>query len=406
LFLVNERSKTAIRSGQASWVVMLWRQPRQTLLRRALFQVHLWCGIGVGLIATVVGISGSAIVYKDALDRQMMPSLYHISPGSRLSADALLSAAKRAHPGWPVSYAAVGAGPNGSANPWVFYLSDPDHADAPLRLVYIDPATGKDLGSLNENSGAMNWLADLHFRLLGGTNGTIVNGIGALLLTLLCVSGLVLWWPGAGRVRSALTIRTRARWPRLNWDLHNVFGFWSVLPLGIEAFTGAYYCFFVPAAAALIFLLGGSVQRWQEMSVPPRSTPTTHTAQFEPLLRESLLRHPDCILRGLSFPVAPTDPFTVQLDPPHAENLGDYVQVALDRYSGSTLSDIDSRHESAAIRLVLFIRPLHFGTFAGNWSRIAWILVGLTPGLLFFTGFLMWWRRVPGRLIRSSAAQQ
>jgi uncharacterized iron-regulated membrane protein len=51
----------------------------------------------------------------------------------------------------------------------------------------------------------------------------------------------------------------------------------------------------------------------------------------------------------------------------------------------------------------LFIRPLHFGTFAGHWSRIAWILVGLMPGVLFLTGFLMWWRRVPGRMLRSSA---
>lgn len=383
-----------------------WEHPRKTWLRPALFQVHLWSGISVGLIATVVGLSGSAIVYKDALDRIITPALFSITAGPRRSTDDLLAAVSARNPGWAISYVAVGRGPDGLPNPWVFYMAEPNQPTAPLRLVFVDPASGGERGSLRENSGLMNWLADLHFRLLSGATGTLVNGIGALLLLLLCISGFVLWWPGRGRVRGALTIRSHSRWPRLNWDIHNVFGFWSVIPLGVEAFTGAYYCFFVPMAAALVFLLGGSVQRWQEMSVPPRSVPMTGggLAKLEPLLHESLRRHPDCILRGLALPIAPTDPFTVQLDPPHAEDHGDYVQVAFDRYSGRVLSDIDSRHESLAIRLVLFIRPLHFGTFAGHWSRVAWIVVGMMPGILFLTGFLMWWRRVPGRLMRSVAA--
>jgi len=101
--------------------------------------------------------------------------------------------------------------------------------------------------------------------------------------------------------------------------------------------------------------------------------------------------------------VSASDSFTVQLDPPRAEDRGDYVQLVFDRYSGRVLSDMDSRRESFGIRAVNFIRPLHFGTFAGHWSRVAWIAVGLIPGILFFTGFVMWWRRVAVRVLRSSA---
>ena len=398
-------SRGAVRTQGAAntpWFAGYWHHPRKTWLRRALFQVHLWSGIGVGLMATIVGVSGSAIVYKGSLDRALTPALFRTQPGPRLSTDALLSAAALRYPGWAMSYAAIGQSWADRVNPWVVYVTPPGEVGAPLQLVYLDPATGRELGSMGETSGLMNWLAELHFRLLGGSTGTLVNGIGAGLLLVLCVSGLVLWWPGPLRVRSALSIRFDARWPRLNWDLHNAFGFWSVIPLGIEAFTGAYYCFFVPMSAALVLLLGGSVHRWQEMSVPPRSTvlPGVAPVTYEPLVKESLRRHSDCIVRGLALPVAPTDPFTVQLDPPHAEDRGDYVQVAFDRYSGRVLSDIDSRRESFAIRLVNFIRPLHFGTFAGHWSRVAWIVVGLMPGVLFFTGFLMWWRRVPGRILK------
>jgi uncharacterized iron-regulated membrane protein len=393
------------RRPQGTWFAGFWSQPRKTWVRRALFQVHLWSGISVGLIATVVGISGSAIVYKDALDRVITPERFRTAPGSRLSADTLLASAARMHPDWTMTYAAVGPSSNGLNSPWVLYFENPARPGSELTLVYIDPATGANLGETGEASGLMNWLADLHFRLLGGTTGMLVNGIGAWLLLVLCITGLFIWWPGRRQVRRALTIHTGVRWLRLNWDIHNVFGFWSAIPLGIEAFTGAYYCFFVPMAAALVLLLGGSSQRWQEMSVPPRSTPIAGRAPaaMEPLIVASLHLHPDCTLRGLSLPIAAADPFTVQLDPPHAEDRGDYAQVAFDRFSGHVLSDMDSRQESFAIRVVNFIRPLHFGTFAGIWSRVAWILVGFVPGILFFTGFIMWWRRVPARILRNAA---
>ncbi len=395
---------TLRQAPNSTWFAGYWTRPRKTWARRALFQIHLWSGIAVGLIATVVGLSGSAIVYKNSLDRVFTPALFRTETRPRLSADALLADVSGTHPGWTMSYVAIGQGSEREANPWIVYMAIPGRNDAELRLVYIDPATGRELGVIGESSGMMNWLAELHFRLLGGRTGTLVNGIGAVLLLVMCISGLVVWWPGKGRARSALTIRTKARWPRINWDVHNVFGFWSVIPLGIEAFTGAYYCFFVPMAAALVFLLGGSVYRWQELSLPPRSTVVDRKAPtaLEPLVRESLRRHPDCVVRGLALPVVAMDPFTVQLDPPHAEDLGDYVQVAFDRYSGRVLSDMDSRQESFAIRAVNFIRPLHFGTFAGHWSRVAWIIVGLMPGVLFFTGFVMWWRRVPGRMLRAA----
>ena len=177
------------RRPQGTWFAGFWSQPRKTWVRRALFQVHLWSGISVGLIATVVGISGSAIVYKDALDRVITPERFRTAPGSRLSADTLLASAARMHPDWTLTYAAVGPSSNGLNSPWILYFANPARPGSELKLVYIDPATGANLGETGEASGLMNWLADLHFRLLGGTTGMLVNGIGAWLLFVLCITG-------------------------------------------------------------------------------------------------------------------------------------------------------------------------------------------------------------------------
>jgi uncharacterized iron-regulated membrane protein len=47
------------------WVL----QPQRVWLRRALFQVHLWSGIGVGLYILMVSVTGSVLVYRNELFR-------------------------------------------------------------------------------------------------------------------------------------------------------------------------------------------------------------------------------------------------------------------------------------------------------------------------------------------------
>lgn len=390
---------------------LLWRlahRPRETLLRRALFQIHLWAGIAVGLLATVVGISGSAIVYKHGLEKCLTPALYQTTNAQRLSADTLMARAKALHPGWKIEYIATEeASPSETPDPWIVYLappgSKPFEDDA---LVYLDPGTGRLLGETHRSTALhpasfVDWIAELHYSLFAGDTGLVVNGIGAALLFVLCVSGIIIWWPGRKHWRSHLKIHWRARWPRFNWDLHNVIGFWSTLPLSIEALTGALFCFYVPAATLLVTLLGGSANQVKQLfSAPESSASHAVPVAIEPMVAASLAAHPDASLYGITPASTPSGSVLVRLAPPHAEDRGDFILLAFDQYSGRVLRDLDSRQQGLAMRIMLFMGPLHFGAFAGHWSRIAWIFLGFTPGVLFLSGFMMWWRRVPARRMR------
>ena len=61
----------------------------------------------------------------------------------------------------------------------------------------FDPYTGQDLGESRPYSiQLMAWLLDLHVNLLSGKTGRLVNGICAVFVLALAVSGAVLWWPG------------------------------------------------------------------------------------------------------------------------------------------------------------------------------------------------------------------
>jgi uncharacterized iron-regulated membrane protein len=42
--------------------------------------------------------------------------------------------------------------------------------------------------------------------------------------------------------------------------------------------------------------------------------------------------------------------------------------------------------------LIPFLLDGHFGRFGGIWGRTTWAIIGLTPALLFVTGFIVWWR--------------
>jgi uncharacterized iron-regulated membrane protein len=67
-----------------------------------------------------------------------------------------------------------------------------------------------------------------------------------------------------------------------------------------------------------------------------------------------------------------------------------------DRFSGEMLKveGLPSQ-QSRAERLFNWFASVHFGTFAGVYSRIFYLFVGLAPAFLLITGFVMWWQRKP-----------
>ncbi len=53
-----------------SFLGQWWRQPQKVWLRRALFQVHLWTGVGTGIYILLISISGSVLVFRIELHKK------------------------------------------------------------------------------------------------------------------------------------------------------------------------------------------------------------------------------------------------------------------------------------------------------------------------------------------------
>lgn len=214
------------------------KRPQTVWLRKALFQVHLWSGIALGLYVVVVCVSGSLAVFNSELYSAFLsqPKMVEIA-GTRLSRDELLAAARRAHPRATITRVQVFQDFREAA---IVSLGAATYADQR----FIDPYTGKDLGTARPLGLRMvSFFSALHMNLLMGYSGRLINGAGGFLVAILSVTGMVIWWPGIRRWRRSLTVRPGANFKLLNWDLHSALGFWTFAIVFMWALTGAYLVF-------------------------------------------------------------------------------------------------------------------------------------------------------------------
>jgi len=232
-----------------SFLGQWWRQPQKVWLRRALFQVHLWTGVGTGIYILLISISGSVLVFRIELHKKFARGPVMVAgSGTPLTQDELKAAAQRAFPDYQVDQVWKNKNPNQAIEVWM-------ERNGKHKQRILDPYTGADLGP-SEPAGVrlILWLADLHDNLLYRETGRFINGFGAVFLTLLCLTGAVIWWPGIASWRRSLTIDLRANWKRINWGMHNAIGFWIFALIFLWALSGIYLVWPDPFAAVVDYL--------------------------------------------------------------------------------------------------------------------------------------------------------
>jgi uncharacterized iron-regulated membrane protein len=320
------------------------RRPQNVWLRRAFFQVHLWSGIALGLYVLAISVSGSAIVFRNEIYKaaDSGPRIVE-AKGDRLSDDALKDAARRAYPAASVSFVWPGKQQNYATEVWM----DAD-GDRIQRL--FDPYTGADLGpSVPYAIQVTSWFMNLHTDLLAGDVGRKVNGVASILLTLLCVTGLIVWWPGVDKWRRSLWVNPKAGWKKINWDLHSAVGFWTFALVFMWGVTGVFLVWPLPFQKVV--------------------------NHFSPLIQ---------------YELPPED--SARLAP--AAESAVFAQPEGQKSFGKGKRGRPQPRRSAGDNFLRWWYFLHFGNFAGWKVKALWVALGLIPSLLFVTGTIMWWNRV------------
>jgi len=148
-------------------------------------------------------------------------------------------------------------------------LREPERRDRPDTVVLerdhkrierlFDPYTGTDLGDPQSKiDRSVQWLVDLHDNLLSGQTGRLANGIGSLFVTLLALTGAIIWWPGIKNWRRSISVNGSAQFARFNWDVHSAVGFWCSSFVLVWGLSGICFCF----PGVLNHFVGGQFLFW------------------------------------------------------------------------------------------------------------------------------------------------
>ena len=220
------------------------------MLRKILFQIHLWTGIGIGLYVVAICVTGSITVFRNEFYTYFRPGTTVVARDTeRLSDEAIAESARQRYPGFEVSSVQLRRrSRTASAEVWL-KKGDTEHH----RL--FDPYDGADLGDAEPRATKIfEKIAEFHDNLLGDRVGREINGVGGAILAVMCLSGLVIWWPGIKGLRRGLLLRWKTSWKRFNWDLHSVMGFWTFAFVFMWAITSVYMVFPDPFLDVVDFL--------------------------------------------------------------------------------------------------------------------------------------------------------
>lgn len=346
------------------------------MIRRILFNLHLWTAMIAGALLLVLGGTGAILAFEEPIDHALNPGLFYVHPqGNPLPASALLSRIRQEYPGKRVNMLMFGKAPDLSTMALV----------AGPGSVFIDPYSGRIMGTRKTNKYFTQTVHQLHIRLLMGETGSRILGVAGLLLVFLALSGVYLWWP-----LKRVTIATGKSWRRFNFDLHHAAGFYSSVFLLILALTGVMVSFSdytVPAMYKITHSDAGDEDT--------ESTPIPHARPISPdqAVATALATIPGTQLVSLVPPKGPTGSYRVAVHFPEDRTPGGRSVVFIDQFSGTVLSSESSRTAPAGTRLVNLNRALHTGDIGGLPTKIIGCLASLAVIVQVFSGLIMWWKR-------------
>jgi uncharacterized iron-regulated membrane protein len=361
-------------------------QPRQIWIRKVNFQVHLWIGIVLALYLIVIGVSGSILVLRIELGALTGANPWESRkpPEPRVDIAAVVRKLTARYPQFRiVSVLAPGK-------------TEPNYVARLLGRtqirVGVDAGTGEILGEPKRGPAWLDTVEKLHVSLFASRNGRIINGVGAASLLVMCLTGIINWWPGVRNWKRALTVDFRRSWRRINFDVHSAIGFWTLAIISFWAVSGVYF-----AWPRQIFALVNRISPIVN-SKPPVVEVTARSEMSEPdldaLVKRAYALHPGTTFAGVEFPFNRRAPVKILMR--RANGLSrEYEDVLyFDPYTGAYLTTWQyGVNESVGDWFIWSQVPMHFGVYWGLGVKIAWALLGLAVPTLAVTGLIMYWNR-------------
>ncbi|MEI4832257.1 PepSY-associated TM helix domain-containing protein [Bacillus sp. FJAT-53711] len=356
-------------------------------IRSMVRKVHLYLSMIAGIFIVLIGLTGSLLVFDNELNRMIYPDLYKITEGQPITYQKALQTVASAYPKGEIQRVYTPDDPH-SQGIYLFNLKE----GKGTKSVYVDPGTGNINGDLGEKA-FFNQVKEIHYHLLlKDFNGKEIVGIIGFIFFFISLSGLYLWWPGIKKWARGFIIRRSKNTYVKQYDIHKVIGIIAMPLLLVVSLTGALFTYdktifgwfgaktsVMPSKEKLISkpLSGGKLPLDSLLSEAEKAVPQGKIMQ---------VRVPAQAKKGKAEGAV-----EIRLSRPYDPGNGN-VKIWVDQYSGKVLAKQDPKVDDG-LTYQTWLKPLHTGTFGGLFTKILYVIAGLTPSFLMFTGTYMWWHK-------------
>lgn len=380
------------------------KKSKKSRFRRVNDWLHLWLGLFSGVVVFIVSITGCFYAFQQEIKDILEPWRF-VDPRQEafVPPSVLLDTATAYMPGMTPTGLTYSNREGAAA---VGYHTFEGGKEA-FSVVFMNPYTGEFLKKLQTEGGGepdfFQFILDGHRALwLPYEIGRPIVGIATLIFVILLISGFVMWWPkkwNKSAYKKSFKIKWKGNFKRVNYDLHNVLGFYTLIFAFIIAVTGLVWSF--KWFEDSLYYITSAGETKPEHAHPHSDVsmagliendniPALDRAWYKVVAQETdaegfymtpILEHDDDAIEVIAYQ-----------DFGSWYNRNEYFfdQYTLERYRMEDDVYVDA---SFADQLSLLNYDIHVGAVWGLPGKILAFLASLVSASLPVTGFLVWWNK-------------
>lgn len=254
--------------------------------------IHLWLGLATGLVVFIISITGALYIFEEEIRDFTQKDFRYVGLQEKpfIGLDKVISGFEKLSPKDELRLIRIeDALPNATV----------ELTSKKGKVYYFNPYNASLV-----KKGGEDWLQvveHLHTSLLLGKTGKFIIEWSVVIFILMLITGLILWFPGQMRLlKQSLTIKRKASFKRLNYDLHNVLGFYASVILLITALSGLYFAFKEVKNAASFFTGSKLGQGKAIVSANPTHIDSL-PVRYNKIYTEAKIKYPGAISTSFSL---------------------------------------------------------------------------------------------------------
>ncbi|MDR2224354.1 MAG: PepSY domain-containing protein [Flavobacteriaceae bacterium] len=379
-------------------------------MKKFLLWLHKWLGLITGIVVIIVSLTGSVYVFHDDLKKIIYPNNFYINDFATdvtrdaLSISSLQNIAQEAvGVEYPITRVDVYPAKDRT---WVFRASKTGkeafgywNETIYYKRIFVNPYTGTVQKVEDTKCEFFNVVLQLHRNLwLGSKYGGWIVGISTIIFIIIAITGLVLWWPKKWKGKSfkrSFVFDFSVKWKRINYDLHNLLGMYSLMLAIIIGFTGVMFTFPKFRTSVENTLNKVDEKKFQVMepvafdSVPQVSTNTLDNAMYYVLDQFS---QADMVSVRLSKEIEKPHSVQIRLE---KDKTSKFEWIYFDKNTGDITSKTDHTYTSIGLgtKVESLNFDLHTGNILGYPTKVLYFIVSLVCTSLPITGFIIWYNK-------------